>query len=81
MKVAVSDRTAAVVVQHPNFFGHLEEAAELSRIAKEAGGVVGRQLHPISVGLLKRPGILADIAVAEGQCSGRRWHTAARTSA
>jgi glycine dehydrogenase subunit 1 len=71
LKAAVSDKTAAVVVQHPNFFGHLEEAAELTRIAKEAGALSVVSFDPISVGLLKRPGDFgADIAVAEGQCLG-----------
>lgn len=71
LKAAVSDRTAAVVVQHPNFFGHLEEAAEITRIAHEAGALAVVSFDPISVGLLKRPGDYgADIAVAEGQCLG-----------
>jgi glycine dehydrogenase subunit 1 len=71
LKAAVTDKTAAVVVQHPNFFGHLEEAAELTRIAKEAGALSVVSFDPISVGLLKRPGDFgADIAVAEGQCLG-----------
>jgi glycine dehydrogenase subunit 1 len=71
LKKAVSDKTAAVVVQHPNFFGHLEEAAEVTRIAHEAGALAVASFDPISVGVLKRPGDYgADIAVAEGQCLG-----------
>jgi glycine dehydrogenase subunit 1 len=71
LKKAVSDRTAAVVLQHPNFFGHLEEAAEVTRIAHEAGALAVASFDPISVGVLKRPGDYgADIAVAEGQSLG-----------
>jgi glycine dehydrogenase subunit 1 len=71
LKKAVSDQTAAVVFQHPNFFGHLEEAAELTRVAHEAGALAVASFDPISTGILKRPGDYgADIAVAEGQCLG-----------
>jgi glycine dehydrogenase subunit 1 len=71
LKKAVSDQTAAVVVQHPNFFGHLEEAAEVTGIAHAAGALAVASFDPISTGLLKRPGEYgADIAVAEGQCLG-----------
>lgn len=71
LKRAVSDQTAAVVVQHPNFFGHLEEAAEVTRIAREKGALAVASFDPIGTGLLKRPGEYgADIAVAEGQCLG-----------
>jgi glycine dehydrogenase subunit 1 len=71
LKKAVSDQTAAVVIQHPNFFGHLEEAAEIMRIAKEVGALAVASFDPISTGILKRPGDYgADIAVAEGQCLG-----------
>ena len=71
LKKAVTDQTAAVVVQHPNFFGHLEEVAEVTRIAHEAGALAVASFDPISVGVLKRPGDYgADIAVAEGQCLG-----------
>jgi glycine dehydrogenase subunit 1 len=71
LKRAISDQTAAVVLQHPNFFGHLEEAAEVTRIAKAAGALCIASFDPISTGILKRPGDYgADIAVAEGQCLG-----------
>ena len=71
LKTAVSDQTACVVTQHPNFFGHLEEVEAISEVAhaKKALSVVS--FDPISLGLLKRPGQYgADIAVAEGQGLG-----------
>src|SRR5205807_772267 len=59
------------IVQHPNFFGGLEEVEELSRLARDRGALFIVSFDPISLGLLKRPGQYhADIAVAEGQCLG-----------
>ncbi|WP_029630715.1 aminomethyl-transferring glycine dehydrogenase subunit GcvPA [Zavarzinella formosa] len=71
LKKAVGPETAAVVVQHPNFFGHLEEVEELVRITRAAGALYVASFDPISAGVIKRPGQYdADIAVAEGQCLG-----------
>ncbi|MBN2579167.1 MAG: aminomethyl-transferring glycine dehydrogenase subunit GcvPA [Pirellulales bacterium] len=68
---AVNDQTACVVVQHPNFFGCLEEVEAMAEIAHRAGAMFMVVFDPISLGLLKRPGDYgADIAVAEGQCLG-----------
>ena len=71
VKAALTDDTAALIVQHPNFYGSLEDAAALFAAAK-ARGVVGVQVFdPVSVGLLKTPADLgADIAVGEGQSLG-----------
>ncbi len=67
----VDDQTACIVVQHPNFFGCLEDVEALSRVAHEAGAMLVVVFDPISVGLLKRPGDLgADVAVAEGHVLG-----------
>ncbi len=71
LKKVIGEQTAAVVVQHPNFFGHLEEAQALADIAHANGAVSIVSFDPISLGILKRPGQYgADIAVAEGQCLG-----------
>jgi glycine dehydrogenase subunit 1 len=68
---AVDDQTACVVVQHPNFFGSLEDVEAIGKAAKAKGALFVVSFDPISVGLLKRPGDYgADIAVAEGQCLG-----------
>src|SRR5438445_3078372 len=67
----VDDQTACVVVQHPNFFGSLEEVEALAAIAHAKGALFIVSFDPISLGLLKRPGDYgADIAIAEGQCLG-----------
>lgn len=68
---ALDDRTACLVVQHPNFFGCLEEARELTNVAHRAGALAIVSFDPISLGILSRPGEYgADIAVAEGQSLG-----------
>ncbi|QDU80305.1 putative glycine dehydrogenase (decarboxylating) subunit 1 [Polystyrenella longa] len=69
---AVMDKeTACLIVQQPNFFGSLEQAAELTRMAKEAGALSIVSVDPLSLGVLKRPGTYgADIVVAEGQGLG-----------
>jgi glycine dehydrogenase subunit 1 len=71
LKGALDDKTLCVVVQHPNFFGCLEEVEDLARAAHANGALFIVSFDPISLGLLKRPGQYgADIAVAEGQCLG-----------
>ena len=71
LEAAVDDQTACVLVQHPNFFGCLEEVEALAEIAHKAGALLIVAVNPISLGLLKRPGDYgADIVVAEGQPLG-----------
>ena len=71
LKKAINDGTLCVIVQHPNFFGHLEEVDAIGRLCQERGALFVVSFDPISLGLLKRPGQYgADIAVAEGQCLG-----------
>ncbi len=68
---AVDDQTAAVLVQHPNFFGALEPVTAVGEAAHRAGALFIVAYDPISLGILKRPGDYgADIAVAEGQPLG-----------
>ena len=67
----ISNQTAAVVVQHPNVFGRLEDVAIVSGAAHQQGAICIQSFDPISLGLLKRPADLGvDIAVAEGQSLG-----------
>src|SRR5437588_3182040 len=71
LRRAIDENTACVVVQHPNFFGCLEEVEALARTAHDNGALFIVSFDPISLGLLKRPGQYeADIAVAEGQSLG-----------
>jgi glycine dehydrogenase subunit 1 len=67
----LNDDVLAVIVQHPNFFGALEEVDAISRAVHVRGALLVTSFDPISLGLLKRPGQYGtDIAVAEGQCLG-----------
>jgi glycine dehydrogenase subunit 1 len=68
---AIDEHTACVVVQHPNFFGCLEDVQGLAAAAHAKGALLVQAFDPISLGLLKRPGELGvDVAVAEGQSLG-----------
>jgi glycine dehydrogenase subunit 1 len=71
VEAAIDDQTACVLVQHPNFFGCLEEVESLAEIAHKKAATFIVVFDPISLGILKRPGDYgADIAVAEGQSLG-----------
>lgn len=68
---AVTDETAAVLLQYPNVFGQLEEIELLVDAAHRRGALAIVSVDPISLGLLRRPGSYgADIVVAEGQSLG-----------
>ncbi len=67
----VTDGTSAVIIQHPNFFGNLEDVEALVGAAHAKGALAIVSVDPISLGLLKRPGDYgADIVIAEGQGLG-----------
>ncbi len=71
LAAAVDKDTACVVVQHPNFFGCLEEVEALAKVTHDAGALLVVAVDPISLGLLKRPADYgADVVVAEGQSLG-----------
>jgi glycine dehydrogenase subunit 1 len=62
---------AAVIVQHPNFFGNLEQVSGLFEAARAEGARAIQVFDPLSLGVLASPGELgADIAVGEGQVLG-----------
>jgi glycine dehydrogenase subunit 1 len=67
----VTDQTAAVVFQYPNFFGQLEDVRAIVQAVHDRGALAIAIVDPISLGLLSRPVEYgADIAVAEGQSLG-----------
>src|SRR6266849_4861948 len=71
LKRVLDDQTPCVVVQHPNFFGCLEEVEAVAEAAHARGAMFIVSFDTISLGLLKRAGQYgADIAVAEGQGLG-----------
>jgi glycine dehydrogenase subunit 1 len=69
---ALDDKTAALVVQSPNFFGCIEDLNSLANKAHAVGALlVVVVTEAISFGLLKSPGACgADIVVGEGQSFG-----------
>jgi len=69
---ALDDKTAALVVQSPNFFGCIEDLKALADAAHAVGALlVVVVTEGISFGLLKSPGACgADIVVGEGQSFG-----------
>lgn len=69
---ALDDKTAALIVQSPNFFGCVEDLTSLAAKAHEVGALlVVVVTEAISLGLLKAPGACdADIVVGEGQSWG-----------
>ena len=68
----LDDKTAAVVIQSPNFFGCVEDVRAIADQAHAAGALlVVVVTEAISFGLLKPPGACdADIVVGEGQSFG-----------
>lgn len=67
----LDETVSCVIVQHPNFFGNLEEVEEIAKLVHSKGALFIVTYDPISLGILKKPGEYdADIAVAEGQCLG-----------
>lgn len=73
LKSLVDKNTAGVIVQSPNFFGIIEDVAEVEKTIHENKGNLIMYVDPISLGILKTPGELgADIVVGEGQSLGNR---------
>ncbi|MBI1322030.1 aminomethyl-transferring glycine dehydrogenase subunit GcvPA [bacterium] len=71
LAAALTDDTAAVVIQHPNFFGSLEDLGALIAAAHARGALAIVCVDAVSLGLLKSPGACgADIVVGEGQPLG-----------
>ncbi len=68
----IGEDVAAVVLQQPNFYGTLEEAAtEVGEYAHRHGALFVVVADPISLGILEAPGSYgADLVVGEGQSLG-----------
>jgi glycine dehydrogenase subunit 1 len=71
LATAITETTAAVVLQQPNFFGVVEDAPRVSDLAHKAGALLVACVDPISLGVLSSPGDYgADLAVGDGQPLG-----------
>ena len=70
IRKAMDDTISAVVLQSPNFFGTIEENAEVASIAHQHGALsIVNVCEAMSLGILKPPQD-ADIIVGEGQSLG-----------
>jgi glycine dehydrogenase subunit 1 len=71
LKKLCDDRTAALVLSNPNFYGCLEDASQFASIAHAAGALAIASVEPVSLALIKSPGESGcDIACGEGQSLG-----------
>jgi len=67
----LTDEIAAVIIQHPNYFGCLEDVFEINSFLEKKNALFITFYDPISLGILAPPGEYgADIAIAEGQSLG-----------
>ncbi|MEK5165051.1 aminomethyl-transferring glycine dehydrogenase subunit GcvPA [Paenibacillus sp. FSL R5-0527] len=71
LETAITEDTAAVLVQNPNFFGSLEDIRAIGELIHARGGLLIVSCNPLSLGLLEAPGKLgADIVVGDAQPLG-----------
>ena len=71
LKENIDKETACVYIQHPNFYGTLEDAKAIGEVTHEAGAKYIMSVNPISLGVVKTPREYgADVAVGEGQPLG-----------
>lgn len=65
------DKTAAVILQNPNFFGAIDDYTDIIEKAHSIGALAVESVYPISLGILKTPREMgADIVTGEGQSMG-----------
>ena len=68
---AITEATAGIVAQYPNFYGELEDLESLARNAHADGALLVVSADPLAMGMLKPPGEFgADIVTGEGQPLG-----------
>lgn len=71
LEASLDDRTAAVIVQNPNFFGTVEDLTDLAEKAHKSGALLVASVYPVSLGMVKNPGCMgADIVTGDGQSLG-----------
>ena len=68
---AVTEATAGIVAQYPNFYGGLDDLAGLAATAHADGALLVVSADPLAMGMLRPPGEFgADIVTGEGQPLG-----------
>ena len=67
----LDDKTAAVIVQNPNFFGAVDDFSDIVERVHKCGALAIASVYPVSLGMLKSPKEMGiDIATGEGQSLG-----------
>lgn len=67
----VDDQTACLIVQTPDFLGHIPDLTDIAKEVHGRGALLVVACNPISLGLLQSPGAFgADIVCGEGQPLG-----------
>ena len=67
----LDDKTAAVILQNPNFFGAVDDHSDVIEEVHKFGALAIASVYPVSLGMLKSPGEMGfDIATGEGQSLG-----------
>lgn len=71
LKLKCDDNCAALFIQHPNYFGLLEDVMDISQVVHSTGAKLVQYTNPMTLGYLKTPranGV--DIAIGEAQPLG-----------
>lgn len=67
----LDEKTAAVILQNPNFFGAVDDYSDVVEQVHKFGALAIGSFYPVSLGKLKSPGEMGfDIATGEGQSLG-----------
>jgi len=71
LRARLDERTGAILLQNPGFFGVVDDLGDLVQAAHEVGAAAVASVYPLSLGLLKTPGAMGfDIVTGEGQSLG-----------
>ncbi len=71
LTAAVTDKTACMIVQYPNFFGEVEDFSEAVRIVQAKGALALCSCYPVALSLCRTPGSMGfDVVTGEGQSLG-----------
>jgi len=71
LAAAITDETAAVLLQSPNFFGCIEDVKAIEPKVHQHKALLVMSVNPLSLGLLESPGVIgADIVVGDAQPLG-----------
>ncbi len=69
----ISENSACAIIQHPNFFGYLEDMERIGSILDGYTALFIAAIDPLSLGLLKSPSSFGvDVVVGEGQYLGNK---------